>query len=165
MEQALQEISFTPDILGKTFVLSSLGLVLLAMNDASGAFRHFSEAYELASSHELTSLAWEVTIYLASCKIMQGQPDAARKYIHEAWDYIKDHDWTGLANPGGTYFTCAEVFDALGETENFLEVLEIANKILMEVADAKNIPEWRQAFLENVPEHRALIELWERNKR
>jgi hypothetical protein len=24
-------------------------------------------------------------------------------------------------------------------------------------------PEWRKSFLENVPEHRAIIEMWERN--
>jgi len=36
---------------------------------------------------------------------------------------------------------------------------------LMEFANTINVPEWRQSFLENVPDHRALIEMWERSKK
>jgi len=32
---------------------------------------------------------------------------------------------------------------------------------LMERADKISDPDWRKSFLENVPEHLALIEMWE----
>jgi hypothetical protein len=66
--------------------------------------------------------------------------------------------------PGRAYLACAEIFDALGDVENFQDVLKASHQALMEVADTKNIPEWQQSLLENVPEHRALIEMWERSK-
>jgi len=32
------------------------------------------------------------------------------------------------------------------------------------VADKINVPAWRQSFLENVPDNRAIMEMWERRK-
>jgi class 3 adenylate cyclase/tetratricopeptide (TPR) repeat protein len=165
MEQALQEISSTPDARGKAYALGGLGLVLFEMDDPSGASRRIREAHELALSHGLSGLACETTIGLAACAVILGQLDEASKYVHEGWDYLKAHGWTGMGYPGKAYLTCAEIFDALGDTDNFQAVLDIGYKALLEVADTKNISEWRQSFLENVPEHRALIEMWERSKR
>ena len=62
------------------------------------------------------------------------------------------------------YRTCAETFDALGEAENAQAVIESGHQALMEVADKINVPAWRQSFLENVPDHRAIMEMWERMK-
>ena len=32
----------------------------------------------------------------------------------------------------------------------------------MERAEKISDPEWRKSFLENIPEHRALVDMWER---
>jgi len=164
MEQALKVISPSHDTRGKIFTLGDLGRVLLAMGDAPGASRRFTEALDLALSQEMAALACEATTSLAACAVMQGQLDEARKYIHEAWDYLKEHGVIGLNNLSVDYRTCAEVFDALGEEENARAVLESGHQALMKVADTINVPEWRQSFLENVPNNRALIEMWERRK-
>ncbi len=71
----------------------------------------------------------------------------------------------GLSNPGATYLHCAEVFEALGERENCQAVLDLAHRLFMEMADQIDVPEWRQSFLENIPENRALMEMWERYRR
>jgi len=42
--------------------------------------------------------------------------------------------------------------------------LETNSKVILDVADKLTIPEWRQAFLEAVPDNRALLEMWERSK-
>lgn len=164
LEEALLEISPTQDARGKTFGLNDLGYVLLAMDDAPSASRHFIEAHELALSHGLIALACEAKTGLAACAVMQGNLDEARKYISEAWNYLNEHGWVGMGSPGKVYLTCAETFDALGEAEDAHAVIESAHQALMDVADTKNITQWRQSFLENVPEHRALIEMWERSK-
>jgi hypothetical protein len=96
---------------------------------------------------------------------MQAQLEEASKYIYESWDYLKEHGLTGMSRPGMTYRTCAEVFDALGEVENARVVIESAHQALMDVVEKINVPEWRQSFLENVPDHRAIMEMWERRKR
>jgi tetratricopeptide (TPR) repeat protein len=163
-EQALQEITPTQDARGKAFILVDSGRVLLAMGDAPGASRRFTEARELAMNQGLVPMACEATAGLAACAVMQGQLDEARKYVHEAWDYLKEHDVMGINNLGMVYRTCTEVFDALGEAENARAVLESGHQALMEVADTINVPAWRQSFLENVPDHRAIMEMWERRK-
>jgi tetratricopeptide (TPR) repeat protein len=163
-EEALQEISPSQDARGKVFALESLGLVLLTMGDASGSSRRFTEARELAMSQELIALAWESTAGLAACAVMQGQLDEARKYVHQAWDYLKPHGWLGMNNPGTVYRFCAETFDALGEADNAWAVIESGHQALLEVAEKINVPAWRQSFLENVPDQRAIMEMWERRK-
>jgi hypothetical protein len=67
--------------------------------------------------------------------------------------------------PGSIYRSCAETFNALGEEENALMVIENAHQALIEMADMIDNPAWRQSFLENVPDNRAIMEMWERRKR
>ena len=164
-EEALQEISPTQDARGKVFGLNGLGCILLAMDDASGASRRFNEAQELALSHRLLAQAYETKAYLAACAIMQGQLDEARKYVIESWNYLREHAWLGMGNPVRVYLICAETFDALGDEDNLRMVLENGHQELMAVANTKNIPAWRQSFLENVPDNRVFLDMWERNKK
>jgi tetratricopeptide (TPR) repeat protein len=163
-EEALQEISPSQDARGKVFALNDLGHVLLAMGDAPGASRRFAEGQEIASSQGLVALDCESTTGLAACALMQGHLDETRKYITEVWDYLKEHGWVGMSNPGTVYRICAETFDALGEAENARAAIKSGHQALMEVADTINVPAWRQSFLENVPDHRAIMEMWERRK-
>ena len=165
IEKAYQVISPTQDIRGKIFILTGLGIAALTIDDAPIAVRHFSDARELASTHDLPALACENTIGLAACEIRQGHLEQARKLVSDAWLYLKEHGFYGMGSPGWDYLTCAESFDALGDMENYQAVLERAHQILMEVSDMKGEPSWRKSFLENVPEHRRIIELWERSKR
>jgi tetratricopeptide (TPR) repeat protein len=163
-EQASQEIAPSQDVRGKYFAAGELGYVLLTMGDTPGAARRFIEARQNALDHGLSALACEPTAGLAACAIQQGQLDEAHIYVNEAWNYLKEHGWVGLNIPGAVYRICAETFDALGEEENVRAVLESAHQALMDVLEKITIPEWRQSFLENVPDHRALMEMWERRK-
>ena len=164
IEQASQVISTTQDTRGKIFVLTGLGIADLAIDDAPSAARRFMEGREMASIHDLPALACENTIGLAACEVRQGHLEEARKFAYEAWPYLKEHRFYGMGNPGWVYLTCAETFDALGEKEYLQAVLESGHQALMEVANSKTMPAWRQSFLENVPEHRKLMEMWERSQ-
>jgi len=163
-EKGLQELSPSQDIFGKIFALLELGFVLLIMGDSLSAARRFSEMHELGLSHELIALAYEAKNGLAASAIMQGQLEEARRFAYEIWDYLKEHGWVGMSYPMRVYRTCAETFDALGEAENAQAVIESGHQILMEMADQINVPEWRQSFLENVPDNRSIVEMWERRK-
>jgi tetratricopeptide (TPR) repeat protein len=162
MEQALQEISPSRDDRGKVYSLLSLGSILLTMGDAPSATRRFIDARELALKHGMIALACEATTGLAASAIMQGQLEAARNYACEAWNYLKEHGWLGMDNPIRAYRGLTETFDSLGEAGITQAVLESGHQALVEVAATINVPEWRQSFLENVPDHRAIMEMWER---
>ena len=134
------------------------------MGDFPGAARSFSEGRELALSLSMAPLAFESTGGMAASALMQGQLDEAHKYVHEAWDYLKEHSGVGFDNSFWFYRSLAETFAALGEIENAWSVVEKGYQALLEIADKINIPDWRKSFLENVPDNRAIIEMWERGK-
>lgn len=161
-ELALQDIVPTGDVRGTIFALNILGWVILAMDDAPGAWRRFAEACDLASRHEYPFLVCEVNTGLAACAVRQGQLDEARKYALEAFNHLKALGWTGISNPCRVYYACAESFDALGDLENYRAAVEIGYQAIMQVADKTDDPAWRQSFLENVPENRRIVEMWER---
>lgn len=146
------------------FVLHQLGLVLLAIGDASGASRCFTESHQIALEKGLLPFACESAAGLAASAAAQGQLEQARTSVQEAWDYLKVHGWAVLENPATAYRNCAEVLEALGDEQAAQEALESGHQALMEKADSIDKPEWRQSFLENVPENRALLEMWERDQ-
>jgi class 3 adenylate cyclase/tetratricopeptide (TPR) repeat protein len=164
MEQALHEISPSGDTRGKVYTLINLGCVLLAMGDATGAARRLIEARELALKHNMAALACEATTGLAASAVMQGQLDEARNYAGEAWNYLKEQGWLGMDIPIRAYRSLTETFDSLGEAEISQAVVESGHQALIEVAATINVPEWRQSLLENVPDHRTIMEMWERMK-
>lgn len=163
-EQALQQVYPTQDVKGLVYTFIVLGYVLLAMGDASSAARRFCEGVQLAANHQLSPLVCESTAGLAACAIMQGQLEEAKQNAHQAWDYLRLHGDIGMCFLIKIYRTLADVFDALADSERLEEVLQTGNQVLMDVAETINIPEWRQSFLENVPDHRVIVEMWERRK-
>ena len=163
-EQALQESPRIQDARGTAFELVDLARILLAMGDAAGSMRRFSEAADLASKQALEAQTQEAMLGVAACAIAQGFPDEARRHATGAWGYLQEHGSTGMSGSGWPYLTCAETFDALDDKKNMNAVLEAGHRQLMEMADTIRVPAWRKSFLEDVPENRALMEMWERRK-
>ncbi len=161
-EEAHQNILPSRDTTGIMSCLLILGEVLLAMDDAPGAARRFNEGLEFVSKFELFPMVKTFEAGLAFCALAQGQLDEAQYLVHRAWDHLREHGWSGMRDPIFVYRGCADTFDALGDQENYRAVVEIAHQEIMKVADTMGSRERRQAFLENHPERRALIEMWER---
>ena len=163
-EQALHEMAPSQDARGKNWLYSEMGLVLLAMGDAPAAARSFDEALQCSRQIDATAYFCDAPAGLAACALAQGKLDEARQYAHEVWDYIKEHGYMRLTNPGGVFRMIADTFDALGEKEDLEALLASAHQALLELAEKIDVPEWRKSFLENVPENRALMEMWERRQ-
>ncbi len=163
-EEGLAEATLTRGTRARVFALHEVGLLLLPMGDPAGAARRWEEAHELAVGQGLAAAAAECVSGLAACALMQGRVDEAGKHAHQAWDYWREHGWYSGTNPAISAVSCAEAFDAAGERENARALLENAQQALMQVADTLNTPAWRASLLENVPENRALLEMWERLK-
>lgn len=162
LEQCLETLKEFKDPIGLSSWQSELGHVLLGLGDPSGAARQFEEGYRIAVETGLLTLAGEASAGLSACALAEGRYEDARMHAAEAWNYLKEHGFAAMEHPITAYRACHDVFEALGETENARFVLEAGYHALMEKADLINIPEWRQSFLENVPENRAFLEMWER---
>ena len=164
LEGALEQLRLFQDVQGMIFTLNLLGLVLLGIGDVSGASRCYTELHQLALEKGLHPLVCEAAAGLAASAAAQGNFEQARTSVQESWDYLKNHGWAAMENPATAYRNCSEVFEALGEGASAREALESGHQALMDKADAIDKPDWRQSFLENVPENRALMEMWEREK-
>jgi tetratricopeptide (TPR) repeat protein len=160
--QALHEITQVQDAKGTLFTLCLVGLTLLEMGDTPGAIRRFQEARQMLSGARQEALLCQVNVALAAAYVQAGQLEAAQSLAGEAWAYLKPHGWVGMSLPGWTYLTLAETFDALGDELRYREAVEAGYQTVLAVAETIDVPAWRQTFLEEVPAHRKILELWER---
>jgi hypothetical protein len=91
----------------------------------------------------------------------QGNVPVAERLANEVWDHLRQSGASGLEFPLLAYESCARVFEATGNRSAYRDVVEAAHHELLERAERISDAEWRNAFLHNVPEHRALVEMWE----
>jgi class 3 adenylate cyclase/predicted ATPase len=163
LERSLTELTAVGDAVGHAFSLGYLGLVLEHSGDIQGAARRFEEARRVLTSSGIGPIAVDALSGLARCALAQGRLEEARQHVHELWTYLRERGPKGMERPVWAYQSCAEVFEALGEQAEARRAVEAGHWELQELAGKISDPEWRKSFLENVPEHRAIIEMWERN--
>jgi hypothetical protein len=98
---------------------------------------------------------------LARCALAEGHLKQAQTHIARVWDYLQRSGVRGMEFPIWSYQTCAEVYRELGEPAKSRAALEMGYAELMARAKQISDADWRQSFLKNVPEHRAVQEMWE----
>jgi tetratricopeptide (TPR) repeat protein len=163
-EEALRELTAMSDVFGQAACLLYLGHIAEQARDAAGAARRFSEAHEAFGRAGARAPALDCMAGLARCALAQGQLEAARQAAAEVWQQLADRGPAGMDLPGLAYLICGEVFEALGEPGPAGEVLTAGYREIMARAEKISDPERRQSYLENVPEHRALVAQWERSQ-
>jgi class 3 adenylate cyclase/tetratricopeptide (TPR) repeat protein len=161
-EEALQEIYASQDARGMIYAYLQQGYSLQEMGDGSGASRRFRVARELALSHGLAGLVCEASIGMGSNAVLCGELDEARGYVNEAWNYIKEYGGMELNRFYTAFRNCAETFYALGDADNARVVVEAGYQEIIDCMDLVPEPDARQSILENVPDVRAIVEMWER---
>ena len=114
----------------------------------------------LAINHDLehmrlTSLSKLATVYLA-----QGNSQRALAIANEVWQVVEQIQGRGLPFPIKTMFECYTIFTAYGDARA-KDALTQAAEVLQRTANGIEDPELRASFLERVPAHRELTQLWE----
>jgi tetratricopeptide (TPR) repeat protein len=154
------------ETLGDTFATAIshayLGLCLEQRMNFSGAIESYRFALDIFMEAGLEGYVLDTTAGLARCKLELGSEDEATDHTNEVWEYLKEHGTKGLEFPILAYQTCVSVFNALGEGKKSKIALKEGWNELMSRADNISDASWRKSFLENVPEHRALSEMWDR---
>jgi tetratricopeptide (TPR) repeat protein len=161
LEQALSEMIAVGDVLGRAVTIEYLGLVMEQAGDAAGAEKRFADAKDVLTKVGALGFANDALAGLGRCALAQGHLDEARRLAAELWNAL------GTARAKGefpllSYQTCADLFDALGEAEQARAAIEAGYRELMNRAEKISDPEWRKALLSDVPEHHAIIEMWEK---
>jgi len=163
-EEALRELIAVGDVNARGSCLEYLGNIAEQAGDAVGAARRFGEALVDFTRAGSRAYGVDCTAGLARCALAQGQLETARGSAAEVWQHLSEHSSAGLELPALAYLTCAEVFETLGELETWRAALAAGYHDLMARAEKISDPEWRQTFLGNIPEHRALVAQWERSQ-
>ncbi len=97
----------------------------------------------------------------ARCMLALNNLEEARRYTVHLWDYLQRQSMAGMEFPLLGYETCADVFAAAGQATLARQAIEAGYNELMARADRISLPEWRQSFLEHVPEHRRIQSRWQ----
>lgn len=162
LEQSIPELVAIGDTFGQAASQSYLALSLEQSGEVVDAEKHFKESYEIFSQIGVRGYTNDALAGLARCLLAQGQLEAAHQHAKRVWDDLEGHGAGGMEFPILAYRTCADIFDALGDSENAFKAVEVGYRELMNRANRISNLEWRNSFLENVPEHRSMIEMWKR---
>jgi class 3 adenylate cyclase len=186
LAESARELEVVGDALAQATSLLYMAYELEQSGNLSLALRRYLEAREIFGGLGALGYAHDASAGMARCALKEGRLDQARELAVELGHYLKEHGSAGMDTPIWAYETCADICGALASpstplsagafstqtssqvasSENDLrglgrETIRAGYSELMERAGRISNVEWRHSFLENVPEHRSMIELWE----
>jgi len=100
---------------------------------------------------------------VARCCIAAGDYGQARQHLTELWEFCQQQGASGLEFPVLAYQTCENGFVFLGDHAAAATAVENGYQEVMARASRIDDPAWKESFLNNVPEHRAIIQMWQSN--
>jgi hypothetical protein len=159
LEQALSGAAGL-DHFAAAIVYTYLGLVSEAAGDAGAARNHFDEAWRGLDALGMPGSGQDALAGLARSSILVGDAGQALEYAGRVWEYLGQHGSQGLEFPVLGYYTCVQVFSTLGDTGREAEAIQQGYQEMLARAEKISDPAWQKAFLENIPEHRAIARSW-----
>ncbi|HLF29055.1 MAG TPA: adenylate/guanylate cyclase domain-containing protein [Anaerolineae bacterium] len=162
LKQVQSELAELGDTFGRAAGLSYLALALEHSGNMASAQWRFERARDIFQGMGVLGYAMDASASLARCALAQGNQDEARRYVEEVWGYVQQYGAHGMEFPLRAYQACAEVFEALGEPDRSRAAVEGGYHELIRRAEKISNIGWGKSFLVNVPEHCALLDLWDR---
>jgi tetratricopeptide (TPR) repeat protein len=162
LEVALTEFEAIGDSLGLGYSHLYKAFALEAIGDCQGARDSHHNAKKFLSELELHGNSQDAQAGMARCALEGDQLEEAQEYVTELWEYLNHSEEKNMELPVWAYLTCASVYEASGDEAKARAAIKGGHQQLMSLADKIGDPEWRKSFLENVPEHRELLKLWDR---
>jgi tetratricopeptide (TPR) repeat protein len=162
--QSLKEVDL--DVVGRGFLetyhLFYSGLAREGVGDHKKAKANFEKSYEAFLNMDFKANASDSLAGISRCSLNLVQLDEAMQSAEELWSYLKKNGSSGMELPILSYLTCADVFREVEDTEKSAAATHEGYEVLMEMANKISDPDMRRSFLENVPEHRTMVEMWDR---
>ncbi|TET82972.1 MAG: hypothetical protein E3J37_06290 [Anaerolineales bacterium] len=158
-EHACSEFAATQDRFGLGASSYYLGLCLEAADDQNAAMEAYHRAREVLSEINIPGLAMDALTGLVRCAFEQGQIDQACAYTDELWAFLRKEGPHGMEFPLMAYLACGKAFETCGKDGDAKTALKMGYDELMTRAEKISDESWRKSFLENIPEHRQLLEV------
>ena len=136
-----------------------LGYVFRERGKLSQAEEAFIRSRDGWSALERQALAMEAVTGLAGTKWKRDELTEALSLVEEVLDSLAQEPLEGLDEPIRIYLTCYHVLQSCGDCRAN-DVLQRAYDRLMGIAEKITDPAIRATFLDRVPAHRELTQLW-----
>jgi class 3 adenylate cyclase/tetratricopeptide (TPR) repeat protein len=161
LESAIPELQAIGDTFGEASGQTYTALTQEQAGEVDAAAKSFSSAKDIFNRIGVQGYAVDASAGLARCWHALGQGDDAEQEARQVWDYIEQQGEKGMEFPILAYLTCANILEGREEGEEAHSIIDMGYRVMMERADKISDGNWRKSFLEKVPEHQALIEMWE----
>lgn len=142
---------------------SYLGLVYEKMGDFEAASQHYSQGYDKFVEMQMVGYAMDAEAGLARSILGIGKEEQAITHNDTVFAYLEENSGGTMEFPIIAYLGCYSIFKALDSGEKVKQSVELGYQTLMGNAEKISDEEWRQGYLQNIPEHRRLIEIWEQH--
>lgn len=159
LEESLPIFTDMGDIRMQAFGHCYLGLTFELLGEFDFAGQNFAEARALFEQIGARGYANDALAGLARTLLAQSRLEVALQHAQEVWDYLQSGTG-GMEFPLLAFLTCTQVFGAAGESEKSKLALDAGYQALIGRASQISDPEWRKSYLENVPEHHAILDQW-----
>ena len=160
LERTIPELVAMGDLFGTASGHSYMGLVQEASGRLNNATTEYTKAVDLFTKIGALSYASDAQTGIARSLYASGNLADAKEKISQVCMYIEDNGTAGMEFPIWSYKVCAEIYMALEDPEHADRSIKEGYNELMKRSDHISAPEWREAFLSNVPEHLAIIQLY-----
>ncbi len=150
----LQELGDQRGLASRQFYL---GLANEEAGDLSEATANYEAARVAFKLLDATTQMVEAQAGLARLALQQSDLPQAGQNVMEIIAYLEQHGPQWFELPILVYLTCARVFQALGDAPRLQHILEKGLRQLRARLDRISLAEWRETFLEAIPENRALM--------
>ena len=164
LEPALQTLGGIGDQFGRAAALIYLALNQEACQDFASAMQNYATARGELSLLGMPALENDAIAGLARCALALDQVEPARHHATELWAYLLKTRGRGMEFPLLAYLTCVDVFTSLQQPSQAQAALQAGRQELMSRAANISDPGWRQAYLQNVPEHAEIVARWEQTE-
>ena len=159
LEASISELEALQDRFGEAVGQSYLALAKEACGEHADALDRFAHAQATLAEIGVHGSAHDATAGLARCLLALGRVEEAGEQAEVLWKHLSDSGPGGMEFPVLAYQTCADLFAQAGDLRRSRAAVEKGSRELLDRAEKIGDPAWRSFFLEEVPEHRAIIEM------
>ena len=132
------------------------GLNFEAAGQCDMAQSCFQEAYESFQQVGAPGYAVDALGGIARCALEAGDPEQARVHSDKICAYLEGYGSQGMEFPILAYLTCARICEKQGDQERRQQIIANGHEQLMKRAEKISDPEWKNVFLEQLPENHQL---------
>ncbi|MGD8806057.1 MAG: AAA family ATPase, partial [Chloroflexota bacterium] len=162
IEEARQALIEVDDRFGIAASHSYLGMALESDGQPEQAAASYEIAEQMMAELSATGYAIDAIAGRGRCALLLDDKAQAGQLASDVWAYLRQSGPGGLEFPMLAYESCALVFESTDDSAAHQAIVEASYGELMKRAQQISDETWRDSYLHNVPEHRALIERWER---